>query len=73
MIFLYIILGILALVLLLLFAYLSVACSYRDGTFSLYICVGPIRYKVPLEKKPRYRALAKQLRGQKLSKFSEKQ
>lgn len=73
MIFLCIILGILALVLLLLLAYLRVAFSYRDGDFSLYVCVGPIRYKVPQEKKPHYRALAKQLRGQKLSKFSEKQ
>lgn len=73
MIFLYILLGILVLILLLLLAYLRVSFFYTGGAFALYIRVGPIRYKVPLEKKPRYRALAKQLRGQKLSKISEKQ
>lgn len=73
MIVLYIILGIMAFITLLLFAYLRVTFSYRDERFVLYIRIGPICYKVPAKKKPRYRSLAKQLRGQKLSGPVEKQ
>ena len=64
---LYVLLGVLLLLLLLLLAYLRIRISYKAQTFSLYVQVGPILYKVPLQKKPKYHALAKQLRGKKLS------
>lgn len=64
---LFVILGILAFLLLLLFAYLRIHISYRNQSFFLYMQIGPILYKVPLQKKPKYRSLAKQLRGKKLS------
>ncbi len=64
---LFVVLGIIVFLLLLLFAYLRVRISYRDQSFSLYVQIGPILYKVPLQKKSKYRSLAKQLRGKKLS------
>lgn len=67
MIVLFVLLGVLLLLFLLLLAYLRIGISYKDQSFCLYVQVGPILYKVPLQKKPRYRSLAKQLRGKKLS------
>ena len=67
MIFLYVILGILALIALLLVSYLRVQLLYTDETCTLHICIGPIRYKVPMQKKVQYRKLAKKLRKKKLS------
>ncbi len=64
---LFVILGIFVFLLLLLFAYLRILIFYRKQSFSLYVQIGPIRYKVPLQKKVKYRSLAKQLRGKKLS------
>ncbi len=72
MIVLCVLLGILLLLLLLLLAYLRIRIFYKDQSFSLYVQVGPILYKVPLQKKPKYRALAKQLRGKKLVGHAEK-
>ncbi len=67
MIFLYVILGILALIVLLLVSYLRVQLLYTNEIFTLHICIGPIRYNVPMQKKVRYRKLAKKLRKKKLS------
>jgi len=67
MIFLYVILGILALIALLLISYFRVQLSYANETCILHICIGPIRYKVPMQKKVQYRKLAKKLRKKKLS------
>lgn len=67
MIFLYVILGIFALIALLLISYFRVQLSYANETCILHICIGPIRYKVPMQKKVRYRKLAKKLRKKKLS------
>lgn len=71
MIVLYVLLGVLFLLLLLLWAYLRIGISYKDQSFSLNIQVGPVLYKVPLQKKTKYRSLAKQLRGKKLSREVE--
>lgn len=71
MIFLYMILGILVLLALLLISYLRVHILYQKQNFTVYIRVGPIQYKVPMQKKIRYRALAKRLRKKKLSGTSE--
>ena len=65
--FLYVILGILALITLLLVSYLRVQLLYTNKTCTLHICIGPIRYKVPMQKKMQYRKLAKKLRKKKLS------
>jgi len=67
MVFLYVILGILALIALLLVSYFRVQLLYANETCILHICIGPIRYKVPMQKKVRYRKLAKKLRKKKLS------
>lgn len=67
MLFLYVILGILALLILLLIAYLRIQIFYTNDIFSLYFCIGPIRYKVPMQKNTHYRTLAKKLRKKKLS------
>lgn len=67
MIFLYVILGILALIALLLVSYFRVQLLYANEICILHICIGPIRYKVPMQKKVRYRKLAKKLRKKKLS------
>ncbi len=67
MIVLFVLLGVFLLLFLLLLAYLRIGISYKDQSFCLYVQVGPILYKVPLQKMPRYRSLAKQLRGKKLS------
>ena len=65
--FLYVILGILALIALLLVSYLRVQLLYTNKTCTLHICIGPIRYKVPMQKKIQYHKLAKKLRKKKLS------
>lgn len=67
MIFLYVILGILALIALLLVSYLRVQFLYTDAICTLHICIGPIRYKVPMQKEVQYRKLVKKLRKKKLS------
>ena len=52
---LFVVLGIIVFLLLLLFAYLRVRISYRDQSFSLYVQIGPILYKVPLQKEKKKR------------------
>lgn|GEM_PF-4143298 len=68
-----VLLGIFILILLLLLAHLRITLLYKDGIPSLYIQVGPIRYAFPLDKKPRYRSLAKRLRKKKLADMQKKQ
>ena len=67
-----VLLGIFILILLLLLAHLRITLLYKDGIPSLYIQVGPIRYAFPLDKKPRYRSLAKRLRKKKAGRYAKK-
>ncbi|MBE6586913.1 MAG: hypothetical protein E7647_00700 [Ruminococcaceae bacterium] len=69
MIALYIILGLVLIIGLLLSISVGIGYKYKNGVFTLYVTVGPVKIKLLPKKRKRfnYKKLAKRLRGRRIS------